>query len=62
MNTVVSVLLLIVSGSFYASSDRAIALYILEHLNDVNDLTAAGICDHVYVSPQAVKKFCRQLG
>ena len=32
MNTVVSVLLLIVSGSFYASSDRAIALYILEHL------------------------------
>lgn len=62
MNTVVSVLLLIVSGSFYAFSDRAIALYILEHLNDVNDLTAAGICDHVYVSSQAVKKFCRQLG
>ena len=62
MNTVVSVLLLIVSGSFYASSDRAIALYILEHLNDVNDLTAAGSCDHVYVSSQAVKKFCRQLG
>lgn len=62
MNTVVSLLLMIVNSDMGASVDRAIALACLRLLGDPKALTLARVAQEAATTPRTVNKFCATLG
>lgn len=62
MNTVVSLLLLIVCSTFKNTSDYVIANFLLENLNHICDITRADVCEETGISNRTLNAFCSALG
>lgn len=62
MNTVVSVLLLIVCSSFKNTSEYVIANYLLENLYHICDISRANVCEDTGISNRTLIAFCVTLG
>lgn len=62
MNTVVSLLLLIVCSSFRDSSDFSIALTLLKNLNSLDKINKNTFLEEAGVSNHSLMRFCDMLG
>lgn len=62
MNTVVSLLLLIVCSSFKNTSDYAIAYYLLSNISPICDVSRSDVCENAGVSNRVLSMFCSTLG
>ena len=62
MNTVVSLLLLIVCSSFRNSSDYSLALTLLEHIKKIESLNKEKLLEESGVSNHSLTRFCQMLG
>ncbi len=62
MNTVVSLLLLIVCSSFRDSSDFSIALTLLKNLNRLDEITKNTFLEEAGISNHSLMRFCDMLG
>ena len=62
MNTVVSLLLLIVCSSFKNTSDYAIAYYLLSNISHICDVSRTDVCENAGVSTRVLSMFCSMLG
>lgn len=62
MNTVVSLLLLMVNSAYVHTTEKAIASCLLEHMNEISTLTVTSLCSLAHVSPQGLTRFCKDLG
>ena len=62
MNTVVSLLLLIVCSSFKNTSDYAIAYYLLSNISHICDVSRSDVCENAGVSNRVLSMFCSTLG
>lgn len=62
MNTIVSMLLIMICSKMTDEGDRAIAVAVLERLQDPKSLTEANIAEESHTSVRAVKKFSQKLG
>lgn len=62
MNTVVSLLLLIVCSAFKNTTEYTIAYYLLENIGHICDITRVDLCNEVGVSNKSLSNFCKMLG
>ncbi len=62
MNTVVSLLLLIVCSTFKNTSEYVIADFLLENSNHICDITRADVCEKTGISNRTLNAFCSTLG
>lgn len=62
MNTVVSLLLLIVCSSFKNTSDYAISYYLLSNISHICDVSRSDVCENAGVSTRVLSMFCSTLG
>ena len=62
MNTVVSLLLLIVCSSFKNTSDYAISYYLLSNISHICDVSRTDVCENAGVSNRILSMFCSTLG
>lgn len=62
MNTIVSLLMMVISGHIQNSVERNIAIEILASLNTLSSLTLSSLATRAQTSTASINKFCRELG
>lgn len=62
MNTIISVMLLYVFNSFHQDAYSSIAQYILENINDFEQISIDKLAYECGTSTTTITKFCKQIG